>query len=76
MEDLGFKVNPYEVSNTTGKEIDYDKLIKVFGCSKITKELVEKFLFILYFCRIERLTSLKAHHFLRRDIFFSHRDLD
>jgi tryptophanyl-tRNA synthetase len=22
------------------------------------------------------LTSIKAHHFLRRDIFFSHRDLD
>lgn len=26
--------------------------------------------------RIERLTGQKAHHFLRRGIFFSHRDLD
>jgi len=27
--------------NKTGKEIDYDKLIKKFGCSEISNELIE-----------------------------------
>lgn len=61
------KVMPYDVENTTGKAIDYDKLIKDFGCSEIGPELITK---------IETLTKQKAHHFLRRGIFFSHRDLD
>lgn len=47
--------------------VDYDKLIKDFGCSKISPELVE---------RIERVTGQTAHRFLRRGIFFSHRDLE
>ena len=25
-------VDPYQIINTTGKEIDYDKLINQFGC--------------------------------------------
>ena len=46
--------------------VDYDKLIKLFGCSKITPDLIEK---------IEALSGMQAHRFLRRGIFFSHRDL-
>ncbi|EGR30745.1 tryptophanyl-tRNA synthetase, putative [Ichthyophthirius multifiliis] len=57
------KVNPYEV----GENVDYDKLISEFGCQKIQQEMIDK---------IERLTGKKCHHFLRRGIFFSHRDLD
>jgi hypothetical protein len=38
----GLEVSPYSVVNTSGKEIDYDKLIKVFGCFKITPELIER----------------------------------
>eukprot|EP00794_Sanderia_malayensis_P020612 gene20612-22646_t len=49
------------------KGIDYEKLIKQFGSAQVTKEQVE---------RIERLTGKKAHHFLRRGIFFSQRDLN
>lgn len=56
-------VNPYEV----GENVDYDKLISEFGCSKIDPTLVE---------RIEKLTGRKAHPFLSREIFFSHRDLN
>ncbi|KAL4491409.1 hypothetical protein ABPG72_008065 [Tetrahymena utriculariae] len=56
-------VNPYEVS----ENVDYDKLIKEFGCSKIDQTLID---------RVEKLTGKKAHPFLTREIFFSHRDLN
>lgn len=38
----GFEVTPYGVFNTSGKEIDYDKLITSFGCSKIAPEMIAK----------------------------------
>ncbi|CCW67481.1 unnamed protein product [Phytomonas sp. Hart1] len=47
-------------------EVNYNKLIKEFGSQMIDQELIN---------RIERLTGKEAHHFLRRGIFFSHRDL-
>lgn len=56
------KVTPWEV---VGK-VDYDKLIGQFGSKPISAELVARF---------ERLTGKRAHVFLRRGIFFSHRDL-
>jgi tryptophanyl-tRNA synthetase len=55
------KVTPWEVKGN----IDYDKLIKEFGVSKIDSKLLK---------RIEKLTG-ESHHFLRRNIFFAHRDL-
>eukprot|EP00916_Digyalum_oweni_P007126 GHVL01012087.1.p1 GENE.GHVL01012087.1~~GHVL01012087.1.p1 ORF type:complete len:393 (+),score=72.69 GHVL01012087.1:663-1841(+) len=58
-------VTPWTVE--AGEEgINYDKLIKEFGCSRITPKLIE---------RIEQLTKRRAHHYLRRGMFFSHRDL-
>lgn len=57
-------VTPYDVDDG---EVDYDKLIVEFGCSRITAEMIE---------RIEKLTGKPCHHFLKRDIFFSHRDLN
>lgn len=59
-------VNPWSVSTTNAKGVDYDKLIVRFGSSKIDKELVD---------RIEKVTGQKPHRFLRRGIFFSHRDM-
>jgi tryptophanyl-tRNA synthetase len=47
-------------------EVDYDKLVERFGTSKITSEILAKF---------ENLTG-EVHLFLRRGIFYSHRDLD
>lgn len=47
-------------------EVDYEKLVKSFGSSLITKDLI---------ARVERVTGRKAHRFLRRGLFFSHRDL-
>lgn len=57
------QVTPWDVADV----VDYDKLIRDFGCSKISEELI---------ARIERVTGKKAHTFLRRGIFFSHRDLE
>ncbi|KAI9584472.1 tryptophan--tRNA ligase, cytoplasmic [Glossina fuscipes] len=59
-------VNPWHVTSMNEAGIDYDKLIKRFGSSKIDEELITRF---------EKLTGKPAHHFIRRGIFFSHRDL-
>ncbi|KAG9336415.1 hypothetical protein JZ751_002762 [Albula glossodonta] len=59
-------VDPWNVSTSSAKGVDYDKLIVRFGSSKIDQELVD---------RIERVTGQKPHQFLRRGIFFSHRDM-
>ncbi|XP_025046970.1 tryptophan--tRNA ligase, cytoplasmic isoform X2 [Alligator sinensis] len=65
-EDDDF-VDPWTVQTSSAKGVDYDKLIVRFGSSKIDKELIS---------RIERVTGQKPHHFLRRGIFFSHRDMN
>jgi len=59
-------VNPWNVEGKSDCGVDYDKLIKRFGSSKIDEELIVRF---------EKVTNRKAHHFLRRGLFFSHRDL-
>lgn len=60
-------VDPWNVTSKSDTGIDYDKLIKRFGSSKIDDALIEKF---------EKVTGKPAHHFIRRGIFFSHRDLN
>ena len=55
-------VTPWEVKGN----IDYDKLIQEFGVSKIDDKVLK---------RIEKHTG-ELHPFLRRKIFFAHRDLD
>jgi tryptophanyl-tRNA synthetase len=57
-----FKVTPWEVKG----DIDYDKLVKEFGVSKIDGAMLE---------RIRKITG-ELHPYLRRKIFFAHRDLD
>jgi len=60
------EVNPWDVQASSNKGIDYDKLIVRFGSTPIDQELLARF---------ERVTGKKPHHFLRRGVFFSHRDL-
>eukprot|EP01025_Chloroclados_australasicus_P064311 TRINITY_DN857_c0_g1_i1.p1 TRINITY_DN857_c0_g1~~TRINITY_DN857_c0_g1_i1.p1 ORF type:complete len:430 (-),score=24.44 TRINITY_DN857_c0_g1_i1:518-1807(-) len=48
-------------------KVDYDKLLSKFGCSRISTDIVS---------RIERVTGVRAHPFLRRGVFFAHRDLE
>lgn len=62
MSSSDFSVTPWEVKG----KVDYDKLIVQFGTQKITPELKE---------RIRKITG-ELHVMLRRDVFFSHRDLD
>ncbi|CAN6335711.1 unnamed protein product [Urochloa humidicola] len=50
--------DPYEVSALAGA-IDYDKLIDQFGYERIDAALVDR---------------IAPHRFLRRGIFFAHRD--
>jgi hypothetical protein len=57
-------VNPWSVESVGA--IDYDRLIVKFGSQAIDSTLLE---------RIERVTGRKPHRFLRRGLFFSHRDL-
>ncbi|HLC84592.1 MAG TPA: tryptophan--tRNA ligase [Candidatus Nanoarchaeia archaeon] len=57
-----FIVTPWEVKG----DIDYDKLIQQFGTRPITPELLK---------RIEKHTK-EIHPYLRRNIFFCHRDMD
>jgi tryptophanyl-tRNA synthetase len=61
----GQVVTPWDVEAENG--VDYDKLIGTFGCSKIDQALID---------RIEKLTGQRAHRYLRRGYFFSHRDLN
>ncbi len=60
--EADFKCTPYEFSNTSGKEIDYNKLIAQFGTRPLTNELLE---------RMEKLIGQKPHIYLRRGKLFS-----
>ncbi|OMJ12104.1 Tryptophan-tRNA ligase, cytoplasmic, partial [Smittium culicis] len=64
------KITPWEVEGAVvdGQQVavDYTNLIKKFGTQLIDNQLLERF---------ERVTGAKPHIFLRRGIFFSHRDM-
>eukprot|EP00753_Platysulcus_tardus_P002695 PLAT11810.1.p2 GENE.PLAT11810.1~~PLAT11810.1.p2 ORF type:complete len:504 (+),score=243.53 PLAT11810.1:61-1512(+) len=62
---VGGGVNPWEVDVEGG--VDYAKLLTSFGCNAIDETLLET---------IERVSGRRAHHWLRRGMFYSHRDLD
>ena len=67
MDEDGDIVTGTEVMAASDKGIDYDKLVDKFGCTKMNPELIAK---------IEKLTGKKPHRFIRRGMFFCHRDLD
>ena len=56
-----FSVTPWKVSGV----IDYEKLIKDFGVSKIDEKILQ---------RVQKHTK-ELHFLLRRKVFFAHRDL-
>jgi tryptophanyl-tRNA synthetase len=59
-------VSPWEVKAGKGG-VDYDKLVDQFGCQHVDTALI---------ARLTAATGRPPHHFLRRGIFFTHRDLD
>lgn len=62
-EDL---VTPWDVEGADDTGIDYEKLIKRFGSSKVDSEVIAK---------LEKVAGQPVHHLIRRGMFFSHRDL-
>ena len=59
-------VTPWEVG--AGEDgVDYEKLVRDFGCEHIDDALLQRF---------EKATGKRPHRFLRRGIFFSHRDMN
>jgi tryptophanyl-tRNA synthetase len=60
-------VTPWEVAGGADGKIDYSKLTEQFGCSMLSDDLIS---------RIEKVTGVRAHPFLRRRVFFAHRDLE
>lgn len=60
-------VDPWTVESASEKGIDYERLIVKFGSQRITDEIKQ---------RMQRLIQKPLHHFITRDIFFSHRDMD
>ncbi|CAF5032707.1 unnamed protein product, partial [Rotaria sp. Silwood1] len=63
----GDVINPWEVKAESMTGVDYNKIIVRFGSSHLTDDLVQ---------RMETIIQRPVHHFIRRRIFFSHRDLD
>lgn len=55
-----------DVTQVTGK-INYDKLVQEFGTTPIDQKLIDRFV---------QVTGQPVHPWIRRGIFFSHRDLD
>ncbi|CAO3690053.1 unnamed protein product [Umbelopsis ramanniana] len=64
-------VTPWDVEGAVvdgvAQAIDYNKLINQFGTRAIDDELLQRF---------EKLTGRKPHVFLRRGVFFSHREFN
>ncbi|KAL2687210.1 hypothetical protein Neosp_004763 [[Neocosmospora] mangrovei] len=65
-------INPWSVEGAQGENgevaaINYDAICKKWNTSIINQELLERF---------ERVTGRKPHRWLRRGLFFSHRDFD
>jgi len=63
-------VDPWSVKASSNKGIDYEKLIVKFGSERISEEVLQKFKEVL------DKKNMEMHTFLRRKIFFSHRELD
>lgn len=66
------RITPFDVSGGVDEQgkvlpVDYNKLIKDFGATPITSDLLARF---------EKVTGHKPHRFMRRSIVFSHRELN
>lgn len=60
------KVTPWEVEG----KVDYDKLIKEFGVKHLSKEIKDNMK------ELSEKKGIPYHIFLKRELFFSHRDFD
>ena len=60
------EVSAFNIQAASDKGIDYEKLIEKYGCFHLTDDLIK---------RVESLSGMQAHRFIRRGIFFCQRDL-
>eukprot|EP00917_Polyrhabdina_sp_WS-2016_P013095 GHVP01028815.1.p1 GENE.GHVP01028815.1~~GHVP01028815.1.p1 ORF type:complete len:234 (-),score=38.11 GHVP01028815.1:2368-3069(-) len=60
-------VTPWVIEAESSSGVDYERLCRDFGLSRIEQHHID---------RISKITSTKPHRFLRRGIFYAHRDLD
>jgi tryptophanyl-tRNA synthetase len=60
------KVTPWE-TYCDAKGFEYEKIVNDFGVQKIDQKLINRF---------EKVTGHQAHMWMRRGIFFAHRELD
>ncbi|ROW09984.1 hypothetical protein VPNG_06580 [Cytospora leucostoma] len=65
-------IDPYNVQGEVDQDgnvqaINYDKLTQEFGTKLIDQALLDRF---------EQVTGQRPHRFMRRGVFFSHRDLE
>lgn len=68
-------VTPWEVSSASGGRINYLKLIDEFGCQLITDKLIDR----IAGCiggGVSGIRDFPVHRFIRRRLFFAHRELD
>jgi tryptophanyl-tRNA synthetase len=65
--DDGQIIDPFTTVVGTSGKFDYTRLIKEFGVSPITNELIKRF---------EKVTGKPIHPWIARGLFFSHRELD
>jgi len=74
--DINFN-NILSNSDSYESSIDYDKIIKTFGCSKINNALISKFKDVLTNSSdISTSTNSSQFHLLNKGIYFCHRDFD
>ncbi|KUI62918.1 Tryptophan--tRNA ligase, cytoplasmic [Cytospora mali] len=65
-------VDPYNVQG----EVDQDGNVQAINYNKLTQEFGTKLIDQALLDRFEQVTGRKPHHFMRRGVFFSHRDLE
>lgn len=68
VDEEEMEVNPWEVKG----KIDYEKLVRDFGTKLLTKELLSR----MEAATVGQGRVPRLHRWIRRGIFFSHRDLD
>lgn len=66
LDEGGVVLNPWEATGKFDDDV-YDRLVEQFGVQRISSELLERF---------TRVTGHEPHVFMRRGLFFAHRNLD
>ena len=64
VQEIEQKVTPWTATAGSSSGFDYQRLITQFGTTAVDQKLIDKY---------EKVTGQRAHHLIRRNVFFSHR---